>query len=80
MNVSQGDKQGLASDDLDITNERATKIHHIGRCRSQGTGFEPEHFVYSVVLSTDVRPAQSHCEGRAWTLAHFQQRHIRDQT
>ena len=58
-----GGKWGLASDDLDITNERTAKIHHIGCCGSQRTRFEPEHLVHSMVLSTVVRPVQSQREG-----------------
>ena len=54
---------GLASDDLDVANERTTKIHHVGCCRGQRTGFEPKHLVYSMVLSTGVRPTQSNREG-----------------
>lgn len=48
----------LASDDLDVANEGTTEIYYVGRCGSQGTRFEPEHFVYSMVLSTDVRPTR----------------------
>ena len=69
---------GLACDDLDVANERTTEINNISRRRSQRTGFEPEHLIYSMVLSTNVRLALSHCGGRIWT--HFQQRHVRDQT
>ena len=52
----------LASDDLDVTDKRTTKIHHVSCCRSQGSGFEPEHFVHSVVLSIDIRSRRSHRE------------------
>ena len=56
--------RGLASDDLDIADERTAEIHHISCGGSQRTRFEPEHLVYSMMLSTNVRPAQSHREER----------------
>ena len=56
--------KGLASDDLDITNERTTEVHHISCGRDQRTRFKPEHLVYPMVLSINVRPAQSHREER----------------
>ena len=61
--------RGLASDDLDITNERTTEIYHISCGRSQRTRFEPEHLVYSMVLLTNVRPAQSHREEKLGSLS-----------
>jgi len=56
--------RGLASDDLDITNERTTEIHHISCGRDQRTRFKPEHLVYPVMLSINVRPRQSRREER----------------
>ena len=57
-------KWGLTGDDLDTTNARMTDIHHICCGRSQRTRLEPEHLVYSLVLSTNIRPTQSCCEER----------------
>jgi len=73
--VERAEAGGLASDDLDVTDKRTAKVHHVGCCGSERAGFEPEHFVHSVVLSTNQPNAISPREG-----THFQQRHIRDQT
>jgi len=65
----KGSNGGLAGDDLDVANERATKIHNVGCRRSQRTGFEPEHLIYTMVLPTNVRSALSHARERLSSLS-----------
>jgi len=65
----KGSNGKLTGDDLDVANERATEVHHVGRRRSQRTGFEPEHIIYSMVLPTNVRSALSHAKERLSSLS-----------